>query len=57
MPTKSELLAHEKNNDEMCEYIKAKLKFLSLDGMYKALAGEKRNKITSICDHCFGVSY
>ena len=28
MPTKEELLAHKKNNQEMCEYIKAKsLKF------------------------------
>ena len=35
MPTKKELLAHQKNNEEMCKYIKAKsLKFLSLDGLY-----------------------
>ena len=34
---KSELLAHEKNLSEMCNYIKAKsLKFLSLDGLYYA---------------------
>jgi glutamine phosphoribosylpyrophosphate amidotransferase len=33
----------------MCEYIKAKsLKFLSLEGLYKALIKEKRNKISSI---------
>ena len=25
MPTKEELLAHEKNNEEMCKYIKAKV--------------------------------
>ena len=38
MPTKDELLAFNKNNQEMCEYIKAKsLKFLSLDGLYQAL--------------------
>ena len=44
MPTKEELLAHKKNNSEMCNYIKAKsLKFLSLDGLYKALKNEKRN--------------
>ena len=59
MPTKSELLAHEKNNDEMCEYIKAKsLKFLSLDGMYKALAGEKRNQnYPQFSDHYFTGEY
>ena len=45
---KSELLAHEKNNEEMCKYIKAKsLKFLSLEGLYKALAEKKKEiKIT-----------
>ena len=36
MPTKEELLAHRKNNQEMCDYIKAKsLKFLSLEGFIK----------------------
>mgnify|MGYP003690354527 FL=1 len=34
MPTKKELLAYNKNIDEMCEYINAtSLKFLSLDGL------------------------
>ena len=43
MPTKKELLANEKNNEEMCEYIKATtLKFLSLNGLYKALINEKK---------------
>ena len=38
MPTYEELLAYNKNNKEMCEYIMAKsLKFLSIDGLYKAL--------------------
>ena len=47
MPTKEELLAHEKNNEEMCKYIKAKsLKFLSLDGLYRALIGEKKEMTT-----------
>ena len=33
MPTKEELLAHSRNNGEMCEYINASsLKFLSLAG-------------------------
>ena len=42
MPTKKELLAFEKNIDEMCDYINATtLKFLSLDGLYKALINEK----------------
>ena len=42
MPTKEELLAFKKNNEEMCNYIKAKsLKFLSLEGLYKALTNEK----------------
>ena len=46
MPTKDELLAYKKNNKEMCDYIMAKsLKFLSLDGLYKALIDEKRDKI------------
>ena len=46
MLTKDELLAH-KNNQEMCDYIKAKsLKFLSLDGLYLALTGEKETQIT-----------
>ena len=37
--TKEELLAHEKNNKEMCEYIKAKsLRFLSLEGFIMRLS-------------------
>ena len=59
MPTKKELLANEKNNREMCEYIKAKsLKFLSLDGLYKALIGEKRNSnYPQFSDHYFTGEY
>ena len=46
MPTKEELLAYKKSNQEMCEYIKAKsLKFLSLDGLYKALIKEKETML------------
>ena len=42
MPTEGELLANNKNNQEMCDYINAKsLKFLSLNGLYTALIGEK----------------
>ena len=44
-PTKKELLAANKTNDEICEYIGAKsLKFLSLNGMYKAIGFDKRNE-------------
>ncbi len=59
MPTKSELLAHEKNIKEMCNYIKADtLRFLSLDGLYKALTGEKRNSnYPQFSDHYFTGDY
>ena len=59
MPTKVELLAHKRNNKEMCEYIKAKsLKFLSLDGLYDALINEKRNSsYPQFCDHYFTGEY
>ena len=59
MPTKEELLAHNKNNQEMCEYIKAKsLNFLSLEGLYKALIGEKRNpNYPQFSDHYFTGEY
>ena len=43
MPTKEELLAANKSVDEICDYIGAKsLKFLSIDGLYKAMGYEKR---------------
>ncbi len=59
MPTKKELLANEKNNEEMCKHIKAKsLKFLSLDGLYKALINEKRNdNYPQFSDHYFTGDY
>jgi amidophosphoribosyltransferase len=59
MPTKEELLAFDKNNDEMCDYIKAKtLKFLSLEGLYKALTNEKRNNTyPQFSDHYFTGEY
>ena len=59
MPTKKELLANEKTLDEMCKYIGAKsLKFLSLNGLYKALIGEKRNSIyPQFSDHYFTGDY
>ncbi len=59
MPTKEELLAHNKDINEMCNYIKAKsLKFLSLDGLYKALTGAKRNpNYPQFSDHYFTGEY
>ncbi len=59
MPTENELLANKKNNQEMCEYISAKsLKFLSLNGLYKALIGEDRNSnYPQFSDHYFTGNY
>ncbi len=59
MPTKDELLAYKKNNKEMCNYITAKsLKFLSLDGLYSALIGSKRNNsYPQFSDHYFTGDY
>ena len=59
MPTKEELLAHNKNNIEMCDHIKAKsLKFLSLKGLYKALIGAERNSnYPQFSDHYFTGDY
>ena len=59
MPTKEELLAYKKDNQQMCEYIKAKsLKFLSLSGVYKALIGETRNvNFPQFSDHYFTGDY
>ena len=59
MPTKKELLANEKTNKEMCDYIKAKsLKFLSLEGLYKALGkGERNNVYPQFSDHYFTGQY
>ena len=59
MPTKKELLANIKSNKEMCEFIRAKsLKFLSIDGLYNALLGEKRNSdYPQFSDHYFTGDY
>ena len=58
-PTKKELLAANKNNDEICEYIGAKsLKFLSIQGMYKAIGFDKRNEnYPQLTDHYFTGDY
>ena len=59
MPTKTELLAANKNNDEICEYIGAKsLKFLSLNGLYNAIGFENRNSTyPQLTDHYFTGDY
>jgi len=59
MPTEEELLANNKNNQEMCDYIKAKsLKFLSLEGLYTALINEKRQtNYPQFSDHYFTGNY
>ena len=58
-PTKKELLAANKSNDEIRDYIGAKsLKFLSIDGLYKAIGFEKRNEIyPQLTDHYFTGDY
>ncbi len=59
MPTKEELLAYKKSNQEMCQYINAKsLSFLSIDGLYKALTDQKRNdQYPQFSDHYFTGDY
>ena len=59
MPTKEELLAHNKDNESMCKYISAKsLKFLSLDGLYQGLIGSSRNdNYPQFSDHYFTGDY
>ena len=58
-PTKKELLAANKSNNEICSYIEAKsLKFLSIDGMYKAIGFDNRNKTyPQLTDHYFTGDY
>ncbi len=58
-PTKKELLAANKTNDEICEYIGAKsLSFLSIEGLYKAIGFEKRNETyPQLTDHYFTGEY
>ena len=58
-PTKKELLAANKSNSEICEYIGAKsLKFLSVNGMYRAIGFDKRNETyPELTDHYFTGDY
>ena len=59
MPTKDELLAANKTVDEIRDYIGAdSLKFLSIDGLYKAMGYEKRNDTyPQLTDHYFTGDY
>ena len=59
MPSKKELLAANMSVDEICQYVKAKsLKFLSIDGLYKAIGYEKRNnEFPQLTDHYFTGDY
>ncbi len=58
-PTKKELLAANKTNDEICEYIGSKsLRFLSIEGLYRAIGFEKRNEAyPQLTDHYFTGEY
>ncbi len=58
-PTKKELLAANKSNLEICEYIGAKsLKFLSVNGMYRAIGFNGRNEnYPQLTDHYFTGEY
>ena len=59
MPTKKELLAANKTIKEICQFINAtSLKFLSLNGLYKAMGYEKRNNTyPQLTDHYFTGDY
>ena len=58
-PTKKELLAANKTNQEICEYIGAKsLNFLSINGLYRAMGFDNRNDIyPQLTDHYFTGDY
>ncbi|WP_440936599.1 amidophosphoribosyltransferase [Candidatus Pelagibacter sp.] len=58
-PTKKELLAANKSNSEICDYIGAKsLKFLSVNGMYRAIGFNQRNETyPELTDHYFTGDY
>jgi len=58
-PNKDELLASKLDLEGMKKYINAKtLKFLSIDGLYKAMGFSKRNSsYPQFADHCFTGEY
>ena len=59
MPSREELIAANKDLMEMCKHIEASsLKFLSIDGLYKAIFRESRNKTyPQLTDHYFTGDY
>ena len=59
MPSKKELLAANKSLKEMQKFIGSdSLKFLSVDGLYKALCSQQRNKLyPQFSDHYFTGEY
>ena len=59
MPTKKELLAANKSVKEICDYINAEsLKYLTIDGLYKAMGFDKRNNTyPQLTDHYFTGEY
>jgi len=59
MPTKKELLAANKSIEEICDFIRAKsIKYLTLDGLYKAMGFDKRNETyPQLTDHYFSGEY
>ena len=59
MPSKKELLAANKNINEMCKHVGAdSLKFLGIDGLYKAICKNSRNKLyPQFTDHYFTGEY
>ena len=53
-PSRDELIAYSHNVEEIREYIGAdSLGYLSIDGMYRAVQGEREN----YCDACFSGNY
>ncbi|HEY3636586.1 MAG TPA: amidophosphoribosyltransferase [Rhizomicrobium sp.] len=58
-PNREELLAHTMTIEEMRRYIEAdSLAFVSIDGMYRATSGVKRNDAQpQFCDACFSGEY
>ena len=58
-PTKKELLAANNSVEKICELIGAKsLKFLDIDGLYKAMGFDRRNELyPQLTDHHFTGDY
>ena len=59
MPSKKELLAANMSVDEICNHVNAKsLKFLSIEGLYRAIGFEKRyDDYPQLTDHYFTGDY